>query len=144
MNLIEGLGFERSTLNKFKDNSSTDETSRVVIEYVMKGWPSEKEHVDELARVHRSFREELSVEDGLLFKSDRLVVPRPLGTEVLDEIHRAHSGQNKSICFATNYVFWPSMTAQIKDKVSRCPICNAFRNQQQRESLHPHYIPGLP
>ena len=70
MNLIEGLGFERSTLKRFKDTSSTDETSRVVMEYVMKGWPSEKWQVDELAREYWSFREEL--------KSDRLVVPRPL------------------------------------------------------------------
>ena len=23
-------------------------------------------------------------------------------------------------------------------------MCNAFRNQQQRETLHPHDIPGLP
>ena len=144
VNLIEGLGFERSTLKRFKDTSSTDEASRVVMEYVMKGWPSEKEQVDELAREYWSFREELSVEDGLLFKSDRLVVSRPLRAEVLNEIHGAHLGENKSICFARDYVFWPSMTAQIKDKVSSCPICNAFRNQQQREWLHPHNIPGLP
>ena len=45
------------------------------MEYVLKVWPSEKEQVDELAREYRSFREELSVEDGLLFKSDRIVVP---------------------------------------------------------------------
>ena len=32
----------------------------------MKGWPSEKEQVDELARKYWSFKEELSVENGLL------------------------------------------------------------------------------
>ena len=47
------------------------------------------------AREYWSFREELSVEDGLLFKSDRLVVPRPLRAEVLDRIHGAHLGENK-------------------------------------------------
>ena len=36
------------------------------------------------------------------------------------------------------------MTAQIKGKVSSCAVCNAFRNRQQRETLHPHDIPGLP
>ena len=35
------------------------------------------------------------------------------------------------------------MSAKIKNKVNSCPICNAFRNQQQEESLHPHDIPGL-
>ena len=36
------------------------------------------------------------------------------------------------------------MTAQIKDRASCWSICNAFRNRQQRESLHPHDIPGSP
>ena len=92
-----------------------------------------------------SFKEELSMEDGLLFKSDRIVVPRSLRAEVLDEIHGAHMGESKSLSFARDfYVFCPSMTAQIKDRVSSCSICNAFRNRQQREPLHPHDIPGLP
>jgi len=48
------LEFESSTLKRFKETSSIDETSRVVMEYryVLKGWPSEKEQVDELAREH--------------------------------------------------------------------------------------------
>jgi len=49
VNLVEALGFESSTLEIFKDTSSVHETSRVVMEY----W---------------RFKEELSVEDGLLFK----------------------------------------------------------------------------
>ena len=74
-NLVEELGFESSALKRFKETSNIDETPRVVMEYVLKVWPSEKEQVDELAREYRSFKEELSVEDGLLFKSDRIVVP---------------------------------------------------------------------
>jgi len=54
-------------------------------------------------------------------------------------------GESKSLSFARDYVAWPSVTVQIKDKVSSCSICNAFRNRQQRVSLHPpHNIPGLP
>ena len=80
----------------------------------------------------------------MLFKSDRIVVLRPLRAEVLDEIHSAHMGESKSLSFARDYVFWPSITAQIKDKVNSCAVCNAFRNRQQKETLHPHDIPGLP
>ena len=70
------------------------------MEYVLKGWLSEKEQVDALAREYWNFREELSVEDGMLFKSDRIVVPRPLRAEVLDEIHGAYMGESKSLSFA--------------------------------------------
>ena len=144
VHLIEDIGLEHSTLQRFKEVSSKDETTRVVMEYVLTGWPTEKEQVDELAKEYWAYKEELSVEDGLLFKSDRIVVPRALRAEVLEDIHGAHLGVTKSLSFARDYVFWPSMTAHIKDKVSSCAICNAFRNQQQRESLHPHEIPGLP
>ena len=80
----------------------------------------------------------------MALKSDRIVVPRPLRAEVLDEIHGAHMGESKSLSFARDYVFWTSINAQIKDKVSSCAVCNAFRNRQQKETLHPHDIPGLP
>ena len=107
------------------------------MEYVLKGWPSEKEHVDELAWEYWNFREELSVEDGMLVKSDRIVVPRPLRDEVLDEIHSADMEESKSLSFGRDCVFWPSRTAQIKDEVSSFAVCNAFRNRQQRETSHP-------
>ena len=73
------------------------------MEYVLKGWPSGKEQVDELAREYWSLKEELSEEDGLLFKSDRIVVPRSLRAEVLDEIHGAHMVESKSLSFARDY-----------------------------------------
>ncbi|XP_028514512.1 uncharacterized protein K02A2.6 [Exaiptasia diaphana] len=116
INLIDTLGVDSGTLQKFREASNCDVTSQVVMEYVVKGWPAEKHQLDELAREYWSFREELSVEDGLLFKADRIVVPRSLRPEVLEEIHGAHMGENKSLSFAREYVFWPSMTAQIKDK----------------------------
>ena len=144
VNLIDRLGLENDTLSKFKVQTCSDETSKVVMEYVLQGWPSTKDGVDELAREYWSFREELSVEDGLLFKADRVVVPRAMRAEVLDEIHGAHMGESKSLSFARDYVFWPSMTSQIRDRVRSCGICNAFRHQQQKETLKSHEIPSLP
>ena len=106
------------------------------MEVVLKGWPSEKEQVGELAREYWNFREGLSVEDGMLFKSDRIVLPRPLRAEVLDEIHGAHMGESKSLSFARDYVFWPSMTAQIKNKVVPVPcVMRSATDNRER-----HYI----
>ena len=108
VNLVRELGLESSTLKRFKDSSGADETSRVVMEYVLKGWPSKKEKVDEPAREYWNFRKELSVEDGKCFKSDRTVVPRPLRDKVLDKIHGAHMGESKSLSFAPRPVLLAS------------------------------------
>ena len=39
-----------------------------MMECVLEGWPSEKEQVDVLAWEYWNFRDELSVEDGMLCK----------------------------------------------------------------------------
>ena len=129
INLVDSLEIESNTLKRFKDATSTDITSLVVMDYVLQGWPSDKDHVDECAREYWNYKEELSVQDGLLFKSDRLVIPKFMRQDVLMDLHGAHLGENKSLSLARDYVFWPSMTSHIKDKVRSCQICNAFRNQ---------------
>lgn len=97
INLIENLGFEVATLQKFKEVSGAEETPQVVMEYVFKGWQVNKDQVDELATEYWNYKEELSVENGLLFKSDRIVVPRAFIPEILDEIHGTHLVENKSL-----------------------------------------------
>ena len=96
VHLISQLGLDNDALVKFRSCTNSDETSQVVMEYVLTGWPADKAQVDELAREYFSYREELRVEDGLLFKKDSLVVPRPMPAGVLDEIHGAHMGESKS------------------------------------------------
>jgi hypothetical protein len=50
----------------------------------------------------------------------------------------------KSISRAKEFMFWPGMTSEVKDMVSRCPTCQKFANQQQKEPLIPHAVPELP
>ena len=66
INLVDRLGLDNDTLSKFRGQTSADETSIVVMEYVLKAWPLAKDETGELAREYWSFREELSVEDELL------------------------------------------------------------------------------
>jgi len=47
---------------------------------------------------------------------------RPLRIKVLVKIHGAHMGESKSLSFARDYVFWSSVTAQIKEKLKSCKI----------------------
>ena len=92
-------------------------TKHLVMEYVLKGWQVAKDDTDKLAQEYWSFREELSIKDGLLFKYERIVVPRAMRAKVLDEIQGAHMGESKSLSFARDHVFWPAMTFQARDRV---------------------------
>ena len=42
INLVDALRMEPSTLRTFRIATGNDETSRIVMEYVLKGWPEVK------------------------------------------------------------------------------------------------------
>ena len=77
-------------------------------------------------------------------KGQGCVVPQSVRPEALSRIHRSHIGQGGCVRFAREHVFWPGMTSQIQDFVSRCETCQTFSRKQQRETLHQELPPDRP
>ena len=59
---------------------------------IRKGWPDNKEDVFPAVRQYWSYRDELTCLDGLLFKGDKIIVPKTLQSEMLEKIHETHLG----------------------------------------------------
>ena len=45
---------------------------------------------------------------------------------------------------ARESVYWPGMTAALKNYVNQCDVCRTFEMSQQKEKLHPHEVPEKP
>ena len=60
------------TLRKIETCSEEDEELKILATIIMKGWPESKDTVPERVQKYLPFREELSVQDGLIFKEERL------------------------------------------------------------------------
>ena len=45
---------------------------------------------------------------------------------------------------ARESVYWPGMTAELKNYVSQCDVCRTYEISQQKEKLHSHDIPDKP
>ena len=73
------------------------------------------------------FKDELLAEDGLVFKGDRLVIPRMMRAEIIKQIHQGHGGVEGCLRRAREVIYWPGMNADVKDHVSKCDVCNAHR-----------------
>ena len=73
-----------------------------------------------------------------------MMIPKILRRSILEQLHAAHLGINKTCARANQIVYWPRMTNQIENLVSNCAICNKFKNAQQKETLLPHNVPELP
>ena len=119
----------------------------VVIEIsriIQQGWPDEPTSLSPLLREFHTYRDELVVEDNLLFKGERLFVPASVRNEVLQRIHASHIGVNGCLRHAREAVFWPNMTKQIKQIAETCAICNKFQIEQSKEPLESHAVPDKP
>ena len=144
IHLVTNLNIQESSIERFRSHTQTDPVLQKLQATIMKGWPNEKSKVEPEILDYWFHRETLSCADGLVFKSNRLVVPKTLRREILAEVHGAHMGEEKTLRLARDYVFWPRMSSQIKDLVASCPTCNCFRKNQQQEPLLQHEVPSGP
>ena len=102
-----------TTLDKICIHSKTDSTLSLVMHYVLDGWPGKANECTEPAQPYFTYREELTIVDGLLVKGNRIVIPTDMRHDCLETLHVPHLGLQKTLLRACTSVFWPGMTANI-------------------------------
>ena len=91
-----------------------------------------------------NYRDELSVYNDIIFKSERIVIPLSMRPELLKNVHESHLGIEKSRSRARDIMFWPRMSQDIENLISKCAVCQESRKSNQKEPLHPHEVPTRP
>ena len=71
------------------------------------------------------------MENGLVTKGDRLVIPSTLRSKVLEQIHEGHLGIEKCMLKVRDSVFWPGISNDIRETVEKCGICQASSNSSK-------------
>ena len=61
--------------------------------------------------------DELSIINSAIFKGDRVVIPKKLRSEMLQQLHISHMGIEKTKLRARESVFWPGVNREIEDMV---------------------------
>ena len=107
------------------------------------GWLDAREEVPITARGYWTFRDEITLHDGLIFKGNRMIIPKQLQKQMLRKIHSSHQGPEACIRRAKDVLFWPGMSTEIRQLVGQCSICNEYLQQQAKEPLMT-YIPSYP
>ena len=71
-----------------------------------------------------------TIEDGLVLKGNKIVVPASMRNKLLQAIYLGHQGENKSILQARESVNWPSISTDISRMVKTCEPCNKHQPAQ--------------
>ena len=112
-----------------------------VHDYILEGWPEEFEARD-LWKPLSSRKDELSVDKGVVLWGNRVIVPKVLQGQVLEELHVAHTGCSKMKLLARGFVWWPGMDGEIENVVKSCSQCLANRSKPETAPVHPWEVPS--
>ena len=90
-------------------------------------------------------RDELMLQDGLIFKASPVVIPRSLHADMKARIHSSHLGTESCLRRARECKYWPGTSAEIKQYISACEICRELdTSSQPNEPLMSHEVPSCP
>ena len=73
-----------------------------------------------------------------------MVIPFGMRSHIKARIHASHIGVHGCLRRARETVYWPRMTKELTEHVSRCTTCNAYPQDQPKEPLISHTIPERP
>ena len=129
------------TMNQIREEALKDPVLAVLHKVVLSGWPLARKEVPEQIRVYWDSRGEITVYDGILYKSHQVIVPTSERPEMLRKIHKAHQGADTSIRRACESVYWSGMQAAIRQTCSSCGVCAQYLSEQPREPTGSQNIP---
>jgi transposase InsO family protein len=138
------LPISEARLKNIQENTMMDETLKKLQSVIITGWPDDKSNLSIDLHPYYQFRHELSVQDGLVMRGDRVVIPANMRKLMKEKLHASHLGVNGCLRRARECLYWPGMTQEIKDHLACCDICRSMDTQQAKETLIHHNVPGTP
>ena len=92
---IQHISFMPNTINTLCAALERDPILSTVYHLTLKGWPGRAHEVPRIAQQFWGTRDELSIEEGLLIKGNRICIPHELHYRFLHDLHGAHQGIEK-------------------------------------------------
>ena len=73
------------------------------------------------------------MEDGLILKDTRIVIPNKKNEAILKLIHEGHLGLNKCKLCAKETVYWPGLNDQLEKLVLNCELCLKYSYSKHKQ-----------
>ena len=140
--VMQNLPATEQRLEEIRQAQEEDEICQQLKSYCEKGWP-ERYRVEGTIKPYLPVASELTFQDGLLVRGNRIVIPTSLRLDILERLHSRHQGISKCRERARQSVWWPGLGRQLEEVVRNCTKCCKDRSQAP-EPLIPSPFPTLP
>jgi hypothetical protein len=89
-------------------------------------------------------RNEISIEQGCLLWSLRVIIPPKFQKQVLSVLHEAHPGISRMKAMSRSHVWWPKLDIAIEETVKSCRQCVNINSSPPAAPLTPWIWPAKP
>ena len=141
---IYAVQFSSERLEELKLETQKDQDLSALKEIIIKGWPDQPRKLPKSLRQYWSSRDELTVEQEIVLKGEKVFIPKTLKQYILQKLHEGHQGIEKSRLRARTCVYWNGMNQDIEDYVRSCNMCQKHQRSQPVETLLQHEVPDGP
>jgi len=124
-----------SCLERVRQATAEDKTLVELERVITTGWSDDKSKLAACVLPYHSYRDELSIQDGVIYRGERVVIPASLRRELKQKMHAGHLGINSCLRQAREIVFWPGMSGEIRHYVEACGVCATYADKQPAEPL---------
>lgn len=77
---------------EIQHETAADPVIQSLIQVILQGWPDQKEALPSELHPYFTVRDELTAQDGILFKGLRCVIPASLRPKIRERLHGANTG----------------------------------------------------
>ena len=147
---VEGMGplnsvkISSERLAQLQKATEQDPIMQTLKTTILVGWPEHREQTPVHIREYWNYREELTLHNGVLFKNQKVIIPKAMRLEMISRIHSSHLGIESCLRKARDLVFWPSMNSEIKEAVIKCSVCAEYQAKNPKQPMQTHSIPDRP
>ena len=110
-----------------------DPVLRTLSNVIQQGWPKAKSASPECVHLYFDLRDELTVQGELVFKGQQLVIPYSMRKQMMTMVHDSHIGIDGCLRRASECMYWPRMSTELKEFISKCDVCLSYRSEQTME-----------
>ena len=123
--------------------AKNDSSYQQLYSTVLRGWPEEIP-INHNLRPFWNFRDELTINNGFIYKGHCTLIPESIRNDMLKKIHANHMGTASNTRMAKEVLFLPQMAKDIANMCNNCPACAKYQKSAPKEPMRSLPIPSLP
>ena len=110
--VTDSLLITEERLLHIRRKQEEDAVCQELKQYCLNGWP-ESSKVKGFVKLCQPISSEISIQDGLPMRNNRIIIPSQMRQEILERIYTSHQGIHKCREQARQSVWWPGISRKL-------------------------------